>query len=350
MTPHPHTDPKPSTDPTLDIDGDLATVTLRRPAAINALHPDDVDILTPMLTRLVADSAVQTIVLRGAGERGLCAGGDIKVVRTMIDSGRLDRLAAFWSAEYRLDYLIATCPKPVVTVAHGLTLGAGVGMASHTSHRIVTDSTRLGMPEVLIGLSPDVGGLWLYSRAPGHTGTFAALTAAHLSAGDALYMGLADHYVPESELDALVDRLRYAPAAEVLEKYDSKPPSWIETHREELDTAFGAGSLTEITERARAAGLPTDVLTSASPTALNVTREALRRAARMTDLAQCLQQDLVVGLHCAAYPDMAEGIRARVVDKDRNPRWQPAALAEVTDADVARFFEPNGEPLQIPGW
>jgi enoyl-CoA hydratase len=342
--------PHPSTDPTLHIDGHLATITLRRPKAINALHPHDVDILTRMLNDVVADASVQTILLRGEGERGLCAGGDIKEVRSMIESGHLDHLAAFWSAEYRMDHLIATCPKPVVTIAHGLTLGAGVGMASHTSHRLVTDSTRLGMPEVLIGLSPDVGGLWLYSRAPGHSGTFAALTAAHLSAGDALYMGLADLHVPEHELDGVVDRLRRAPVEEVLEKYGHRPPSWVQEHQDAIDFAFGASTLTEIVRRAEDAGLPTDVLTTAAPTALNVAREALRRAAGMTDLAQCLQQDLMVGLHCAAHPDMAEGIRARVVDKDRNPRWCPAALDEVTGADVHRFFEPLGDPLEVPGW
>lgn len=342
--------PHPSTDPALHIEGHLATITLRRPKAINALHPKDVEILTPMLKQVVADADVQTILLRGEGERGLCAGGDIKEVRSMIESGNLHHLEAFWSAEYRMDHLIATCPKPVVTIAHGLTLGAGVGMASHTSHRLVTDSTRLGMPEVLIGLSPDVGGLWLYSRAPGRSGTFAALTAAHLSAGDALYMGLADHYVPEHELDGVVDRLRHEPVDEVLQKFDHQPPSWVQEHRDVIDFAFGAGTLTEIVQRAATAGLPTDVLTTAAPTALNVAREALRRAAAMTDLAQCLQQDLVVGLHCAAHPDMAEGIRARVIDKDRNPRWRPAGLDEVTDADVEKFFQPVGTPLDVPGW
>lgn len=342
--------PQTSTDPTLRIDGCLATITLRRPKAINALHPDDVQILTPMLRQAVDDAAVQTILVCGEGERGLCAGGDIKEVRIMIGSGHLDHLEAFWSAEYSMDHLIATCPKPVVTIAHGLTLGAGVGMASHTSHRLVTDSTRLGMPEVLIGLSPDVGGLWLYSRAPGHSGTFAALTAAHLSAGDALYMGMADHYVPEDELDGVVDRLRLESAEEVLEKFDQRPPSWVQKHQDDLDFAFGADTLAEIVQRARDRGLPTDVLTAAAPTALSVAREALRRAAGMTDLAQCLQQDLVVGLHCAAHPDMAEGIRAHVVDKDRNPQWRPATLEEVSDAAVARFFEPVGAPLEVARW
>jgi enoyl-CoA hydratase len=330
MTPH------PSTNPTLQVDGHLASITLRRPKAINALHPSDIEVLTPMLTSVVADPAVQTILLRGEGERGLCAGGDIKEVHAMISSGDLDRLAAFWSAEYRLDHLIATCPKPVVTIAHGLTLGAGVGLASHTSHRVVTDSTRIGMPEVLIGLVPDVGGLWLYSRAPGHTGTFAALTSAHLSAGDALYMGLADHYVPEHELDGLVDELRRAPADVVLAPYGDRPASWIEKNRDDIDTAFGADTFGEIVERAGATGVPAEALTTASPTALHVTREALRRAAEMTELAQCLQQDLVVGLHCAQHPDLAEGIRARVVDKDRcaSPAGDPQRITAAGEVDL----------------
>lgn len=344
-----------STAPSSNVTGRLATISLRKPTAINAIGPEEIDVVTRLLDAAVGDPSVATIVIRGEGHRGFCAGGDIKRVRTMIVSGDLDGLAEFWAAEYRLDHLIATCPKPVVSIAHGLTLGGGMGLASHASHRVVTDSTRMGMPEVLIGLSPDVGGLWLYSRAPGHTGVYAALTAAHLGAGDALYMGLADHYVPDERIDDLIDRLRHVPADEALREFDGRPSSWVADRRAEIDEVFGAPTVAEIAAAASDGG--TDVaelahtaLTGASPTALSVTFEGLRRAAGMADLAECLAQDLRVGQHCARHPDLTEGIRARVVDKDRNPRWCPPTLADVTPADVANFFAPIGTPLQMRGW
>lgn len=348
--------------PSLHVKEGLATITLRKPATINAIGPEEIAAITALLQSAVADSAVATILIRGEGHRGFCAGGDIKRVHNMIISGELDHLAEFWSEEYLLDHLISTCPKPVVSIAHGLTLGGGVGLASHASHRVVTDSTRMGMPEVLIGLSPDIGGLWLYSRAPGRTGVFAALTAAHLSAGDALYMGLADHYVPDDQIDTLIERLHRLPAAEALDGFYGQPSSsWVADHREAIDTVFGADSVPEIFELADSAKTEaTDTqavadaaitaLATGSPTALGVTYEALRRATAMADLGQCLEQDLRVGQHCSRHPDLREGIRARVVDKDRAPHWHPPTLAELSAADIDRFFEPIGTPLQLSDW
>jgi enoyl-CoA hydratase len=344
--------------PSLNIERGLATITLRKPATINVIGPEEIAAITDSLRAAVADPSVTTILIRGEGHRGFCAGGDVKRVRQMIVSDELDDLAEFWSAEYALDHLIATCPKHVVSIAHGLTLGGGMGLASHASHRVVTDSTRLGMPEVLIGLSPDAGGLWLYSRAPGRTGIFAALTAAHLSAGDALYMGLADHYVPDHAIDELVERLHRLPAAEALAGFNGRPSSWIADHRDSIDRVFGADSVgetfdlarTERTDRGTVADVAIDALTAGSPTALSVTFEALHRTMAMADLGECLQQDLRVGQHCSRHPDLVEGIRARVVDKDRTPRWCPPTLAEVSGADIGRFFEPIGNPLQLSGW
>ena len=252
MTPHTRELAERSTagEPSLTIEHRLATITLRKPAMINAIGPEEIASISASLRAAVADPSVATILIRGDGDRGFCAGGDVKRVRQMVVSGDLGPLADFWSAEYTLDHLIATCPKPVVSIANGLTLGGGVGLASHASHRVVTDSTRLGMPEVLIGLSPDAGGLWLYSRAPGRTGVFAALCAAHLSAGDALYMGLADHYVPDHRIDELTDRLRRSPAQEALGDFDGRPPSWVAEHRHSIDAVFGADSVVEMLELA----------------------------------------------------------------------------------------------------
>lgn len=350
-----------SARPSLTVTGRLATITLRKPAAINAIGPEEIESITALLQDAVADASVATILIRGEGHRGFCAGGDIKRVRTMIVSGELTTLAEFWAAEYRLNHLIDTCPKPVVSIAHGLTLGGGMGLASHASHRVVTDSTRMGMPEVLIGLSPDIGGLWLYSRAPGRTGTFAALTAAHLRAGDALYMGLADHYVPDDRVEEVIQRLHHLPAAAALDGFDGRPTSGVAGHRDAIDRVFGADSVLGILELAQSAkserthvatvaDTATASLTTASPMALCVTYQALRRAADMRGLSECLEQDLRVGQHCSRHPDLTEGIRARVVDKDRKPIWCPPTPADVSAADVGRFFEPIGNRLRLIDW
>ncbi|MGV9797109.1 enoyl-CoA hydratase/isomerase family protein [Mycobacterium sp. NPDC003449] len=352
------------TEPALSVDGRLGTIRLRRPASINAITPGDITAITTLLRRAVADPAVETILISGEGDRGFCAGGDIKRVRERIAGHELDVLADFWASEYRLDHLLATCPKPVVSIAHGLTLGGGMGLASHGSHRIVTDDSRLGMPEVLIGLSPDIGGLWLFANAPGSTGAYAALTAAHLSAGDAIYMNLADHYVPQPAIGEVVERLKHAAPSEVLGGFSDRPPSWVGAHRTAIDAVFGMDSLRDIrnvltaaadrttapAELGEVAHRAASTFAEASPTALAVTHEALKRAAAMPDLAECLRQDLVVTLRCARYPDLAEGIRARVVDKDRNPAWKPPTLDEVTASQVAAFFEPVDPPLQLTGW
>ncbi len=347
--------PDPRSGPSLTVEGHLATIALNNPRKLNVIGPEEIAAITSALREAVDDPAVDTIVIRGQGDRGFCAGGDIKRVRQMIASGDSDQLAQFWSAEYRLDHMVSTCPKPIVSIAHGLTLGGGVGLTAHASRRVVTDSTQMGMPEVLIGLSPDVGGLWLYGRAPRHSGTFAALTATHLTGGDALYMGLADYLVPNAEVGTLVERLRRLPVDEALDGYDVSAPSWVEDNQEDIDEVFGARSVVEVLDLAQStdttvAAIALEALQGASPTALCVTLEALGRASAMPQLASCLAQDLVVGQHCARHPDLSEGIRARVVDKDLMPKWSPPSPAQVSKADVAAFFEPIGTPLVVGGW
>ncbi|AKS33815.1 enoyl-CoA hydratase/isomerase family protein [Mycolicibacterium goodii] len=353
-----------STQPALSVVGRLGTIALRRPAAINAITPEDIARITELLGEAVADSRVTTILLHGEGDRGFCAGGDIKRVRDLVTNDDHDSLADFWSSEYRLDHLISTCPKPIVSIAHGLTLGGGMGLASHAAYRVVTDSSRLGMPEVFIGLSPDIGGLWLYANAPGCTGRYAALTGTQLSAGDALYMKLADHYVPQNDLPAVIAELSEKEPEHVLAPYGDHPPSWVADHRAAIDAIFGGTSVREISkiaaqiaaERSESVGAvevaenTTRSFADASPTALAVTFEALDRASRMSSLGECLMQDLVVSQRCSRHPDLTEGIRARVVDKDRSPQWNPPTLDEVTRDAVAGFFDPIGPRLALPTW
>ena len=334
--------------------GGLGVATLNRPKAVNALNHGMVLALLEQLTAWAADDSVAAVLVRGAGERGLCAGGDIVAIyRDMLDGGHAT--ADFWRDEYRLNELISRYPKPYVAFMDGLVLGGGVGVSAHGSHRIVTERTRTGMPETTIGFVPDVGGTLLLSRSPGETGTHAALTGAHLTGADAVYLGLADSFVPSGELPALAAALEKAALEgstpdDAVERFAHVPPaSVLAGQREWIDAAYSSDDAEEIVRRLRAAGGEAadaaDTIGSKSPTSVKVTLESLRRV-RGRSLEEALAQEFRVGVHCLAGPDFREGIRAQVVDKDRNPQWKPATLAGVDRAAVERYFEPlDGQEL-----
>jgi enoyl-CoA hydratase len=302
------------------------------------------------LTAWADDDGVATVLVHGAGERGLCAGGDIVAIyRDLLAGGT--QTAAFWQDEYRLNSLIARYPKPYVALMDGLVLGGGVGISAHGSVRVVTERTRTGMPETTIGFVPDVGGTWLLAKSPGEAGTHAALTGAHLSGADALFLGLADHYVPSESLPALAVALESESAdAAVVRFSEQAPPSELEAQRGWIDACYASNDAEEILRRLRTqdgeaggeAAEAAKTLEAKSPTAVKVTLESLRRAKGLS-LDETLAQEYRVGLRCLAGPDFREGIRAQVVDKDRNPRWKPATLPEVRALDVERFFAPLGD-------
>jgi enoyl-CoA hydratase len=332
--------------------GTLAVITLNRPKAVNALTAGMVGKILEQLTAWAEDDDVAIVLVQGAGERGLCAGGDIVAIYADIPHGG-HRTAEFWQAEYRMNSLIAGYPKPYVALMDGLVLGGGVGISAHGSVRVVTERTRTGMPETTIGFAPDVGGTWLLARAPGEAGTHAALTGAHLDGSDALHLGLADHYVPSGRLPELVAALETeSPEAAVVRYAVEAPPSALARQRTWIDACYASSDAEEIVNRLRAwhgedgqgdggeeAAQAADTIEAKSPTSVKVTLESLRRARDMT-LDEALAQEYRAGLRFLAGPDFREGIRAQVVDKDRTPRWQPATLAEVSRQDVARFFEP----------
>lgn len=326
--------------------GHLGIVTLNRPKAVNALNAG---MVTAMLEQLLAwadDESVATVLVQGAGDRGLCAGGDIVAIyKDMLHGG--SETADFWADEYRLNALIANYPKPYVAFMDGLVLGGGVGISAHGSHRVVTERTRSGMPETTIGFVPDVGGTLLLSRAPGEAGTHAALTGAHLGGADALYLGLADYYVPSESLPALAEALESSTAEAAVERFaQAAPDSALAAQREWIDDCYAGDDAEEIVHRLRDAGgeaaEAADTITAKSPTSVKVTLESLRRV-RGLSLEEALDQEYRVGLRCLSGPDFREGIRAQVVDKDRNPQWKPATLAEVTASDVEGYFAPLGE-------
>lgn len=329
--------------------GPLAVITLNRPKAVNALTAGMVGMILGQLTLWQEDDGVATVLVQGAGERGLCAGGDIVAIYADIPQGG-HATADFWRAEYRMNSLVARYPKPYVALMDGLVLGGGVGISAHGSVRVVTERTRTGMPETTIGFAPDVGGTYLLARAPGEAGTHAALTGAHLDGSDALHLGLADHCVPSGRLPELVAALETeSPEAAVAQYAVKAPPSALAGQRTWIDACYASDDAEEIVRRLRAwpgdggveAAQAADTIEAKSPTSVKVTLASLRRARVMT-LDEALAQEYRVGLRCLAGPDFREGIRAQVVDKDRTPRWKPAALGEVTGQDVARFFEPLG--------
>lgn len=344
------------TDVVMERTGILGRITLNRPKAINALtHAMAVEI-DAVLRDWEADPSVDAVLITGAGERGLCAGGDIRAIHQDSLAGGTATLD-FWHDEYHLNARIARYPKPIVAIMHGLVMGGGIGISAHAAQRVVTDGSVLGMPEVGIGLVPDVGGTWLLARAPGELGTHVALSTAKLGPGDAVELGFADWYVPSDRLEALAGALQDIPAGEsdvpgavgAAIQHLAEPAPWSELaqRRAWIDECYSADSVEEILTRLDKAGQ--DAATTAkeiggkSPTALKVALAALRRARRLHCLEDELNQELRVSTRCFAASDLAEGIRAQVIDKDREPRWSPPALEQVTEDDVARYFEPLGD-------
>lgn len=324
--------------------GRLGAITLNRPRAINALTHGMVTAITAQLQRWLADDAVSTIAITGAGERGLCAGGDVVSLYRAAIGSEYEAASQFWRDEYRMIALIASAAKPVVAVQDGIVLGGGIGISGHASHRVVTERSRLGFPETTIGFIPDVGASWLLGRAPGGAGIRLGLTAEPVGAADALHIGFADAFVHSQHLEALLTALETEEPDAVLTRLGGDAgESALAADADGLDAAFRLGSVTAIIDALRAAGADelVDGILSKSPTALAATLESLHRATELESLEAALEREFLVSMHSLTTPDFAEGIRAQLVDKDRRPTWQPAALEDVDADDIAAFFVPG---------
>lgn len=331
----------------------VGLLTLNRPKAINSLTYDMIAAMNAVLAEWEADDAARVVVLSGAGERGLCAGGDVVAVH---DSAKIDGVAArrFFRDEYVLNAQIARFPKPYVALMDGIVMGGGVGVGGHANIRIVTDTSKVAMPEVGIGFIPDVGGTYLLSRAPGQLGLHAALTGAPFSGADAIALGFADHYVPHDRLEKFTKAIIDSDIATALAVHGTNAPSSdLLAQRNWIDECYGGESVADIVaalqargdERARAAA---DQILTRSPIALSVTLAAVRRARELPSLEAVLTQEYRVSSQSVRSHDLVEGIRAQLVDKDRNPQWVPKTLAEVTKADVEEFFQPVSDDLEWP--
>jgi enoyl-CoA hydratase len=327
------------------VEGSLGHITLNRPKAINALTLPMVETIAAALTAWRATPQVRAVLLDGAGERGFCAGGDIVMMRHSALDGD-GAVEAFWRAEYRLDAQIADYPKPVVALMDGIVMGGGVGLAGHASHRIATERLTWAMPEVGIGFTPDVGGTWLLTRAPGEIGTHLALTGARAGVGDALACGFADAFVPADDLSELVQALcKQEPTAAIAALQQRTPvPAPLLAARDRIDACYAGDRAEDIAQRL-AADWPdaAAAVVVGSPTSVKVTLAALRRSAALPSLHACLAAELRTSCGILAAPDFVEGIRAMVVDKDRSPAWDPARLEDVNDNVVADIVNgPSG--------
>ena len=342
-----------------DTAGPIGLITLNRPQALNALTLDMIRAIEPRLVEWAEDPEIRAVVVRGAGDRAYCAGGDLMAI---YDAGpeRAPLMADdpdsdFFRREYVLNWRIHHYPKPYVALIDGVTMGGGVGLSVHGSHRIATERTVFAMPECGIGLFPDVGGSWFLPRCPGALGMFLALTGHRMKAADSLLAGIATHHVPADRLDALVDGLAAAkwsgPPQAVVDQVmaghaaDPGAPPLAEALAA-IDRCFAAETVEGIRERlaeeegdwAAAAGAALD---RNSPTSMKVTLQQLRRGGSM-DYDSCVTMEYRMVQRFIAGHDLFEGIRAAIVDKDRNPAWRPATLDAVPDEAMDRYFEPLG--------
>ena len=339
------------------VDNGVGFLTLNRPKAINSLTHAMVGAMDRVLAAWADDNAVRAVVVAGAGERGLCAGGDVVALYHSAKVGGADARAFFFD-EYRLNSRIGHYPKPYVALMNGIVMGGGVGISGHGNVRVVTETCKIAMPEVGIGFIPDVGGTYLLSRTPGSLGLHAALTGAPFGAGDAIAMGFADHYVPQAKLEAFTADVVGDGAENAVAAHAEEPPaSPLAAQRDWIDHCYAGETVTDIMAALRAhdeapadhpATQAADLIATRSPIALAVTLAAVRRAATLPSLDDVLVQEYRVSCASLRSHDFVEGIRAQLVDKDRNPRWSPSSLAAVTEADVAEYFAPADPDLTFP--
>jgi enoyl-CoA hydratase/carnithine racemase len=360
--------------------------TLNSPQTLNGLSLEMVELLAARLDAWARDPGVALVVLQGAGEKAFCAGGDLHgLYRSMTENAGKGPWAnayarRFFELEYRLDYRIHTYPKPVLCWGHGIVMGGGIGLMMGASHRVVSEASRLAMPEVSIGLFPDVGGSWLLNRMPGRIGMFLALTGAQLNTADAFFAGLADFRLDHADWPKLLESLQdqpWAGQAQAAPDSDAIPPRSINDgllrraltalepqtpmdaghlrqHSFLINNLCSGNRLDEIYEElaalkdhddpwlARAAS----TMLAGSPGSVRLSF-ALQQRMRLRSLDDVFRAEYIAALACAAHGDFAEGIRALLIDKDKRPRWNPAVLDVATDAWVQKFFDepwPEGQP------
>lgn len=330
----------------------IGHLTLNRPAGLNALTLGMVRLLHRQLRGWEADPQIFAVVLHGHGEKAFCAGGDIRFLYESQLAGDTQHLA-FFAEEYALDEYIHAYPKPLMALMNGFVLGGGMGLVQGARFRVITERVRMGMPETSIGYFPDVGASYFLSRLPGNLGLYLGVTGVQLSAADALYAGLADKLLDSTRLadfDQQLDNLDWSETdleALLVRHADPSPPSAnLQTLHPAIEEHFASRSLVAIRASLQAEQRPAfaswaketlEIIDSRSPLAASVTLELLHRG-RNLSLADCFRLELHLDQQWLAHGDFMEGVRALIIDKDKNPRWNPPTLTDVTLQRVEEFF------------
>ena len=325
--------------------GAAGLITLNRPKALNALTHGMCLQMAMQLHAWAGQDDVKCVVVRGAGDRAFCAGGDI---RSLYESGisKSPYALNFYRDEYILDAAIKHYPKPYIALINGIVMGGGVGVSVHGSHRVANETTTFAMPETGIGLFPDVGGSYFLPRMQGEIGMYLALTGARLKTVDTLHAGVATHFVPAKEWDALIDDLAKgaAPDKAIYNKGEDLPAGFLAEHRASIDRIFSRASVEDIL-----AALDADhtdwsrdtakSIRSKSPTATKIAFRQLRKGAKL-EFDDCMKMEWRMVNRVVAGHDFYEGVRATIIDKDGAPKWNPAELSAVAEAEVDAYFAP----------
>ena len=333
-------------------EGAVGRITLNRSEALHALN-------LPMCERILAtlkiwrdDSSVGLVMIDHAeGTRGFCAGGDIRMLATS-GAGDANEARAFFAAEYAMNVAIKRFPKPVLALMDGITMGGGVGLSVHGTHRVATERTTFAMPETGIGLFPDVGGGWFLPRLRGHLGTWLALTGARLKGLDVAAAKIATHFLPSEILPNLKRQILTADysggAAEMVGEILSRachavPAGSFEPHMERIQACFGHDTVEEIVAALKSDGSDWGVkqletLSTKSPETVKVALRQLREGARMESFEANMAMEYRIGWRKVQSPDFLEGVRAVIIEKDNSPNWTPSKIEDVGEDDVARYF------------
>lgn len=329
------------------VEGRVGRLTLNRPKALHALTTAMCSDMTDALLAWRADPAVELVMIDHSGERGFCAGGDI---RMLAESGAGDGFLArqFFFVEYRLNHLLFEYPKPVVAFMDGVTMGGGVGLSMPARYRVATERTTFAMPETGIGLFPDVGGGWFLPRMPGHAGLWLALTGARIKAADCELLGIATDFVASDRIEALKAAILADPAAieTLLVEYEGdagRPP--FAQHQDQVDRLFGKASVEEIVAALEAEGsewakAQLEVLAAKSPQTLKVAFRQLQLGGQARTFAENMRMEYRIGARVVQMADFIEGVRAVIVDKDNQPRWNPPTLSGVSEQMLDTIFAP----------
>ncbi|MBK0327857.1 enoyl-CoA hydratase/isomerase family protein [Rhodobacteraceae bacterium F11138] len=336
-------------DINIRITGRAGRITLTRPHALNALSYDMCKAIDTILRLWREEEHVSLVVIDAEGDKAFCAGGDIAELYSTGTAGDFDYGRSFWRDEYRMNAMIADYPKPVVSFLQGFTMGGGVGLGCHGSHRVVDADSRIAMPECGIGLVPDVGGCYLLARAPGHLGAYLGTTGARMDAGDAIHAGFADHYIPRAQWSVLIELLETSGDVAHVAQYAQQPPQpGLAPHHAAIDDVFACSGLPGILAALRTddSDFAHDTLRAMgrnAPLSMACTLQAIARlrAADPLRIQTALELEYRYTFRAMEHSDFLEGIRAAIIDKDRNPQWQYTGQ-DVPEAAIEQMLAPLG--------